>query len=336
MLNNPLPEPDGLKWQGLAPATQGEAATLTSLSNQPSPLEAVTLDASKVATPTVVLNAKATTLASKPSQSSFSASTLPAKGAETQALLKAYQQQVEQADLAYLWNQTVEHNPVIRYSVEKLALPEDLHQGHASRFVRNTLGVMISGAAIGASMLTAGGGAYQDMSLMAAGNAVDGLIRGKQQPISNLSATEHLQLAELVDHLKFGLIDHYHTLVQSLDGLTQATLTVDLARENYALALAKNAAMPVLSEGLAYYQALLQESHWRDQASLARLQLARSTGPTPTDRLQLSLLPLGGAEQFTVEALMPSLPTPPEADPLPPDTSEAANPTSLAPKLPTP
>jgi hypothetical protein len=144
------------------------------------------------------------------------------------------------------------------------------------------------------------------MSIMAAGNAVDNLVRGKQQPLSNLTATEHLQLAELVDHLKLGIIDNYRTLVQSLDGLTDATQAVDLARESYADALAKGKPMPVVSEGLAYYQALLQESQWRDQASLARLQLARSTGPTPADRLQLSLLPLGGADAFTVEALMPS------------------------------
>jgi hypothetical protein len=309
-MNDPLPEPDGLKWQGVSPTAQGEAATLTGLTWQPTPLEAVTLDKNSVASPT--LTPKAKTLPAKGalkgtvSVNASAKATALAPPDETKALLKAYQQQVEQADLAYLWQQTVEHNPLIRYSVEKLALPEDLHQGHASRFIRNTLGIMISGAAIGASMLSAGGGAYQDMSIMAAGNAVDNLVRGKQQPLSNLTATEHLQLAELVDHLKLGIIDNYRTLVQSLDGLTDATQTVDLARESYADALAKGKPMPVVTEGLAYYQALLQESQWRDQASLARLQLARSTGPTPADRLQLSLLPLGGADAFTVEALMPS------------------------------
>ena len=50
---------------------------------------------------------------------------------------------------------TVEKNPVIRFSLEKIMTPTDLHAKKSSQFLSKTLGVMVSGAAMLSSMACA-------------------------------------------------------------------------------------------------------------------------------------------------------------------------------------
>jgi hypothetical protein len=219
--------------------------------------------------------------------------------------LKTAQAQVEQQDLNYLWNATVERNKVMRFSLEKLALPEDLQSGHSSLFLRKTLSVLISGAAIGASMLTTGGGAYQNMGVMTASNAVNNLVLGKQQPLSDLTPTEHIQLADLVDQLKVQLVDNYNQLNQGLHLLEPAAQRTQKANEAYSQALAnKNQPVEQLTQAVSYYQALMAETRLQQRTSLAQIQLARIAGQEAVHEVQLAALP--GSPDMPTQATLPT------------------------------
>lgn len=213
------------------------------------------------------------------------------------ATLQSLQTQIEQADLERLWQATVERNPVVRFSLEKLALPNTAHAAHSSDFLYKTLNVMVSGAAMGATLFNVGGG-YQNMGIMAGSSALQNWIN-RQNPntplAGSLSPTEQIQLAGLVEALKTTLLSNYQRYEHALQAIGEATAVTNQRHQAYQKALkapapTADAALKLIT-AQAYYQALEQETQWRQQAKLARLQLERLAGPEVTGQLALSLSP---------------------------------------------
>lgn len=199
------------------------------------------------------------------------------------------QRKIDEADLESLWEATVEKNPVIRFSLEKLATPADLQTKQSSRFMTKTLNMLISGATMVPTMLP-GSGVYQNMGSMAVGNALQNLVNGKTQVNPNsLSATEQIQLAGLIDQLKLRLIHNYQDYKNTLQNLAQSHAITAKNNLLYSKALTSKNDLAIMAAGSAYYQALLSETALRQKAKLNRLQLERLAGPEAVKRLELAV-----------------------------------------------
>jgi hypothetical protein len=217
------------------------------------------------------------------------------------------QKAIEEADLNALWEATVERNPVIRFSLEKLATPEDLAQEQSSIFMRKTLGVLISGATLASTMLPGAGGfgGYRNMGVMAGGDALRNLTGGKQTPnAQRLTATEKIQLAGMIDDLQRNVIQAYHDYRRSLQALSIAHGQTTRAEELYHSQMRVVEEMPsmrgdhgeamgamqsamLMTQGAAFHQASLQETRLKQEAKGYRLQLERLAGVDAVASLQL-------------------------------------------------
>jgi len=206
---------------------------------------------------------------------------------QSQALLDI-QKEVNQADLEYLWQATVEKNPVIRFSLEKLATPADLQKKQSSKFLSKSLSLLLSGATMGATMLP-GASAYQNMTAVSLNQAMQNLVNGNIKPAPNtLSATEQIQLAGLLDELKLKLIHNYQDYKATLQALTEAREITMKNNNLYSKALGSKNDLSVMAASSAYYKSLMQETTLRQKAKLYRLQLERLAGTEAVSRLELS------------------------------------------------
>ncbi|MBX2860487.1 MAG: hypothetical protein KTR14_04590 [Vampirovibrio sp.] len=193
-------------------------------------------------------------------------------------------------DLKNLWDATVERNPVIRFSLEKLATPPDLHTSKSSMFLKKTLNMMIMSAAMGSSLLPGAGGAYRQMGVMAGGDAVQNLVSGKTRPQGDfLTTTEQIQLAGLIDELQGKLYQSYHDYKNSLQLITAAHQKTVESNKLYSKALASKNETACVAAGSAYYKALLNETRLRQEAMKQRIQLERLAGIEPVQQLALAV-----------------------------------------------
>ncbi len=221
------------------------------------------------------------------------------------------QADVEEADMETLWSATVERNPVIRFSLEKLTTPEELAQKQSSVFMRKTLGVLISGATLATTMLPGGTaiGSYRNMGIMAGGDALKNLTSGQTQPMAmRLTATEKIQLAGMIDDLQRQVIQAYHDYRRALVALSDAHTKTTEASERYSIAMTQvneaaksnkkagnqqllqsmQAAL-LMSNGAAYYQSLRHETRLKQDAKRHRLQLERLAGIETVAGLKLAI-----------------------------------------------
>ena len=207
---------------------------------------------------------------------------------EYQELLRA-QKALDEEDLRVLWEATVEKNPVIRFSLEKLATPVDLHDKKSSLFLNKTLNVLISGATLAATMVP-GGSYYRNMGAVAGGDALRNVLGGSTLPQGEvLSATEQIQLAGLVDELQGKLVQTYHDYKNGLQALTSANQVTLHNNSLYNKALSTKNDLAILAASSAYYKALLNETELRQKVKISRLRLERLAGEEALGKIKLSV-----------------------------------------------
>jgi len=212
---------------------------------------------------------------------------LPVSEKNVKSGLLEARHKIEEADLERLWQATVQKNPVIRFSLEKLAAPADTLPSHSSLFLRKTLTTMISGATMASTMLP-GGGAYRNMASMAGGNALQNVVSGNTKPTPGaLSKTELIELAGLIDDLKLSLIHNYQDYNASLQSLADARQSTQRNSAIYTQAQKSNNDMAIMAAASAYFQSLLHESDLRQKARLQRLMLERIAGQETVSELAL-------------------------------------------------
>lgn len=252
---------------------------------------------------------------------------------QAKATLVAINQRYQEEELKALWRSTVERNPVIRFSLEKLALPTELHPSHSSQFLNKTLSVLVSGAAIGASMFSTGG-AYTQMGILAGGQALQNLMTGNTgtNVEGKLSPTEQIQLAGLVDSLKQRLMEDYQAYVLDMNQLATVHQQALAYNEAYSRALGKGQPLEAFSAGAAYYQAMMEETRLRQHAQHTRLNLERLAG---ADAVKLLTLRFDN-EALATLASQPQLASVQTASPLLPTSRKAAVSETVASITPSP
>jgi hypothetical protein len=212
-----------------------------------------------------------------------------ASQANAVTLLKL-QSEVAEADLKHLWRATIERNAVVRFALEKIALPSERHLSHSSEFLRKTLSVLITGAALATSTVAPMGG-YESMGMMTGSQVAQNYIMGRHKPLSELTPTEHIQLSYLIDELKEALVKHYHAYQQALYQLNQ--LQSQESEEEAQFQHLQNTADPTqkflaIQRYYGYRETLQNAQH---QAENARIQLERMAGPQAVDTLALGIRP---------------------------------------------
>ena len=212
-----------------------------------------------------------------------------ASQANAVTLLKL-QSEVAEADLKHLWRATIERNAVVRFALEKIALPSERHLSHSSEFLRKTLSVLITGAALATSTVAPMGG-YESMGMMTGSQVAQNYIMGRNKPLSELTPTEHIQLSYLIDELKEALVKHYHTYQQALYSLNQLQNQETLEEAQFQKL--QNTADPTqkflaIQRYYGYRENLQNAQH---KAENARIQLERMAGPQAVDTLALGIRP---------------------------------------------
>jgi hypothetical protein len=200
------------------------------------------------------------------------------------------QSEVAEVDLKHLWRATIERNAVVRFALEKIALPSERHLSHSSEFLRKTLSVLITGAALATSTVAPIGG-YESMGMMTGSQVAQNYIMGRHKPLSELTPTEHIQLSYLIEELKEALVKHYHAYQQALYQLNQ--LQSQEAEEEAQFQHLQNTADPTqkflaIQRYYGYRETLQNAQH---QAENARIQLERMAGPQAVDTLALGIRP---------------------------------------------
>ncbi len=203
--------------------------------------------------------------------------------------LRTVQDDLDNADLDNLWKSTVERNPVIQFSLEKVHAPVELHQKQSSLFMRKTLNTLITGITMATTMIP-GGGSYRNIGAMAVGDATRNLTLGPQvMPDTLLSATEKIQLAGLIDELQASLIETYHNYKRTLATLANAHQNTVQNNVRYSMALGSQNQIAILASGTAYYKALMDETRLRQEAKLQRIKLERLAGADSVSNLKLTV-----------------------------------------------
>lgn len=207
--------------------------------------------------------------------------------------------EVAESDLKHLWQSTIERNPVVRFSLEKIALPAEQHLSHSSEFLRKTLSVLLTGTALATSAVVPTSG-YESMGIMTGSQVAQNFVTGRNKPISELSPTEHIQLSYLIDDLKESLVEQYHAYQHALLSLNQLQST---AKQEDALfdALTTQTDATERFMGIQRYYRFRESLQLAEQkAEKARIQLERIAGPQAVDTLALGIRP-----QASVLALKP-------------------------------
>jgi hypothetical protein len=227
-------------------------------------------------------------------QLNASVSVVPAREKAQSERLMAKAEALDKVNLALLWDATVEQNPMIRFSLEKLALPVDLHAKHSSQFATRTLSALITGATLGASMFSGVNiSPYQNMGIYTAGDIARNLVTGQNKVVEQtLTPSELVQLAGLVDELKVSLINSYYDYKNNLTSLAAVTLDTQKHREIFELSVLQTSnPSAALASSAAYYQALQQETRLRQAAQQGRLRIERLAGVQAADKLEWQVEP---------------------------------------------
>jgi hypothetical protein len=256
--------------------------TLEALRRYPQP-NAALLNSVSVKQTLLPAGAKGQTSVS--SQAAKTSTHQPALEAMTQL-----QQTVSEEDLKRLWSATIDRNPVVRFALEKISLPAERHFSHSSEFMRKSLSVLVSGAAM-ASTLVAPTSGYQNMTVMTGSQIAQNYLTGRNKPISDLSPTEHIQLSYLIDSLKEGLVEHYHGYQQAVVKLNALYDQSQEREQAYVASQKESDPVTRLMGTQAYFRYREDLLQAEQKARHARTHLARIAGDGAVDGLGLLIRP---------------------------------------------
>ncbi|MCD8024075.1 MAG: hypothetical protein LUE64_00905, partial [Candidatus Gastranaerophilales bacterium] len=120
------------------------------------------------------------------------------------------QQEKDVEDLEIIWTATVNKNPIIKFTLEKLAIPEEQRRIHSSLMAKS-MSAIISGASILPSFLGMNY-AVQSASYMSARLANNFINKDNNKILENspLTDTEAIELAGLIEDLQDEIVVAYY------------------------------------------------------------------------------------------------------------------------------
>lgn len=218
---------------------------------------------------------------------------------ETAQIIINKQQEKDVEDLEMIWMATVNKNPIIKFTLEKLAIPEEQRRIHSSLMAKS-MSAIISGASILPSFLGMNYG-IQSASYATA-RLANNLINKKNTDIlqnSPLTDTEAIELASLIEDLQDEIVIAYYCYKNSLIRLKNLREQMLLKNKNYNDAIKHNDNLEITVNSAAWQNKLIEEYELKQEAKRYYLMLQRLAGTETIDKLNLVVYELKtqGVEQ---------------------------------------
>lgn len=198
------------------------------------------------------------------------------------------QQQSDVEDLENLWNATVDSNPLIKFCLKKLAIPEEQRRIHSSLMAKS-VSALLSGAAMLPSFM---GMHYsvQSASFAAARLANNWINRDNYKKLQDvpLTDTEAIELAALIEDLQDEIVVTYYNYKGALMRLKDCRAQLLLYNKNYNEALKKNDSLEISVAAAQWEEQLVEEYRIKQDVKKYHLMLERLAGKETTENLNVA------------------------------------------------
>ena len=198
------------------------------------------------------------------------------------------QQQSDVEDLENLWNATVDSNPLIKFCLKKLAVPEEQRRIHSSLMAKS-MSALISGAAMLPSFM---GMHYslQSASFAAARIANNWINKDNYKKLQDvpLTDTEAIELAALIEDLQDEIVITYYNYKGALMRLKDCRAQLLLYNKNYNEALKKNDSLEISVASAQWEEQLVEEYKIKQDVKKYHLMLERLAGKETTENLNVA------------------------------------------------
>lgn len=205
---------------------------------------------------------------------------------EAQILIQK-QQETDMNDITKIWNATVSKNPVIKFSLSKLAIPEEQRRVHSSLMAKS-LSAIISGASMLPSFMGSNY-AIQTASYAGARLANNLINRENIQKMNKapLTDTEMVELAGLIEELQDDIVTSYYGYKGSLIRLREIRSDILLYNSNYSKALDMNNTLEITVSSALWDEACIREKEAIEEVKKYQMLLERLAGSDTVSSLEL-------------------------------------------------
>ncbi|GBF22608.1 hypothetical protein tpqmel_0012 [Candidatus Gastranaerophilus sp. (ex Termes propinquus)] len=198
------------------------------------------------------------------------------------------QQEADMKDIENLWNAAVENNPVIKFSLKKLSIPEEQRRIHSSLMAKSA-SALISGASMIPSFMGANY-AVQSASFASARLANNFINKDNQKNMADdpLTDTEVIELAVLIEDLQDEIVTSYYNYKASLMRLKACREQLLLYNKNYSEALRKKDSVEIVLSSALWQDGLIEEYALVQDVKKYQLLLQRLSGREAMNALSLT------------------------------------------------
>ncbi len=197
------------------------------------------------------------------------------------------QQEKDVEDLETIWIATVDKNPIIKFTLEKLAIPEEQRRIHSSLMAKS-LSAIISGASILPSFL--GMNYFAQSASYATARLANNLLNKKNTDIlanSPLTDTEAIELAGLIEDLQDEIVIAYYCYKNSLIRLKNLREQMLIKNKNFNDAIMNDDNLEITVTSAEWQSKLIEEYELKQEAKRYYLMLQRLSGPEAIEKLNL-------------------------------------------------
>ncbi len=207
--------------------------------------------------------------------------------AEDAQMIINKQQESDVKDLEKLWVAAAEKNPIIKFSLQKLAIPEEQRRIHSSLMAKS-LSALISGASMLPSFMGSNY-AVQSASYAGARLANNLLNRENYKKLNNspLTDTEMLELATLIEELQDNIVNNYYGYKGSLLRLKEIRSQMLLYNKNYNAALNMNDTLEIAVASALWDSVKIKEAAEIENVKKYQALLERYAGQKAVKELEL-------------------------------------------------
>lgn len=211
---------------------------------------------------------------------------------ESAQIIVNKQQEADIEDLENIWTGTVNANPLIKFTLQKLAIPEEDRRVHSSLLARS-MSAIISGASMLPSFMGMNYG-IQSASFASA-RLANNLLNKKNNKLlqeTPLTDTEVIELAGLVEDLQSEIVTTYYCYKHTLAALKDTRAELILLNKNYSDAVKKGDSLEIAVSSARWEEKQIEEFRLKQEAKRYYLMLQRLAGKETVDKLNVSMYDL--------------------------------------------
>lgn len=202
------------------------------------------------------------------------------------------QQEADMEDLEKIWEGTVNSNPLIKFTLQKLAIPEEDRRIHSSLLAKS-MGAIISGAAMLPSFMGMNYGVQS--ASFASARLAHNLLNKKNAKIlqeSPLTDTELIELAGLIEDLQGEIVTTYYCYKHTLQSLKDTRAELIILNKNYANAIKSGDNLEITVTSARWEEKQIEEFKLKQEAKRYYLMLQRLAGKETVDDLNIAMYDL--------------------------------------------